>query len=47
MKRFKIILNGKIKDYWADNEADLYSRFRKSYPQFKHLKRSDLKPTLA
>ena len=44
MKRFKILLNGQPKDYWANNLADLCSRFRKSYPQYKHLKLSDLQP---
>ena len=47
MKKYRIILNGNVKDYWADNIADLCSRFIKSYPQFKHLKLSDLKPQLA
>jgi len=44
MKRFRILLNNYPKVYLADNLADLCSRFRNSYPQYKHLKLSDLKP---
>ena len=46
MKRYRILLNGKPKDYWTDSMIDLWSRFRKSYPQYKHLSLTDLQPVL-
>lgn len=43
MKKYRFILFGQVKEFWAYNKAHFSSRWRKSYPQFKHLKFSDFK----
>lgn len=42
MKRFRFILFGQVKEFYAPKN-DFVRKFRKSYPQFGYMKLTDFK----